>query len=689
MSKMNARRSLTIDIPQPNIQNYGRLQEEAEPASETPAPPVYRLRKQNSNESIRRQRPNSNEGIPINGCQRLASADSTQSLNSGNGTQRHSSQNSMDRGNLDGSGRFPRPVNWQMQREISEEVVQEQMRRAASIHLERVIGRNSTMFARYTSLPEQRGFRRSFDQAGSLDDIRLREGLRGEERMHVPLHPNSVAKTFWDVIVCLTTILTLIVDPISLAFQSHLDSDWYAVTDRIIMAVFVIDIFVNFLSGFTDHQDNIKVELEWGRVAENYLKGWFIVDFVAALPAEAFNTIPQISMLRGARLVQAGVHAIKVSKVAGFAQRFKLNVDINLPPFVWKLLFWSVGLLLWLHITACIQCWVWVEENDEDYLTIDLHPGQVFIAGEECLYQTECVARFYLRAFRSACGFMLGHGQYSGFRWKEEVMVVVCSLSGSVLYKSFMSMCIQLLMLMDSFRVKHYSASKRLDKYMGRHCFPTELRFRARKYLESAWDKLGGLDESQVLGVMSRGLRGTVRYECSAFLIRSVPFFAHAPDSFVHRVAQIIKTDVFGAGDHLMVAGEYGMEMYLIKEGEAEVLDADDNHVGVLGPRDFFGENALASTLLRTSSVRAMTEGIAFIIEKQDMKKIYQRFPDMHRALVEHTRSKFGSHADCTPPMTPKVLEVPQKSTWVGNQQPPSVKAMAEAFKLTRNRYAD
>lgn len=112
MSKMNARRSLTIDIPQPNIQNYGRLQEEAEPASETPAPPVYRLRKQNSNESIRRQRPNSNEGIPINGCQRLASADSTQSLNSGNGTQRHSSQNSMDRGNLDGSGRFPRPVNW-------------------------------------------------------------------------------------------------------------------------------------------------------------------------------------------------------------------------------------------------------------------------------------------------------------------------------------------------------------------------------------------------------------------------------------------------------------------------------------------------------------------------------------------------------------------------------------------------
>eukprot|EP00961_Rhodomonas_salina_P119105 1602897-Rhodomonas_salina.3 len=48
----------------------------------------------------------------------------------------------------------------------------------------------------------------------------------------------------------------------------------------------------------------------------------------------------------------------------------------------------------------------------EDYLTIDLHPGQVFIAGEECLYQTECVARFYLRAFRSACGFMLGHGQY-------------------------------------------------------------------------------------------------------------------------------------------------------------------------------------------------------------------------------------------------------------------------------------
>jgi hypothetical protein len=44
---------------------------------------------------------------------------------------------------------------------------------------------------------------------------------------------------------------------------------------------------------------------------------------------------------------------------------------------------------------------------------------------------------------------------------------------------------------------------------------------------------------AQVLGVMSAGLRGSIRMECCVNLIRSVPFFKDASDSFVYRVAQV------------------------------------------------------------------------------------------------------------------------------------------------------
>jgi hypothetical protein len=81
------------------------------------------------------------------------------------------------------------------------------------------------------------------------------------------------------------------------------------------------------------------------------------------------------------------------------------------------------------------------------------------------------------------------------------VQCVVCSLSGKLLFSTFISICIQLLMLKDSDRVNHFSATKRMDKYMGVNKVPQELRSRTRRYLEIAWDKLGGLDEGQVRAI--------------------------------------------------------------------------------------------------------------------------------------------------------------------------------------------
>ena len=49
--------------------------------------------------------------------------------------------------------------------------------------------------------------------------------------------------------------------------------------------------------------------------------------------------------------------------------------------------------------------------------------------------KTNCLARYYVRAVRTAVAFMIGHGQFTGDTWREEIIIVVCSLSGKILYQ--------------------------------------------------------------------------------------------------------------------------------------------------------------------------------------------------------------------------------------------------------------
>ena len=57
--------------------------------------------------------------------------------------------------------------------------------------------------------------------------------------------------------------------------------DW---VDTIIDYIFVIDLFVNFFAAYEKSTDFI--EYRFTRIVANYLKGWFLIDFVACFPFE-------------------------------------------------------------------------------------------------------------------------------------------------------------------------------------------------------------------------------------------------------------------------------------------------------------------------------------------------------------------------------------------------------------------
>lgn len=109
----------------------------------------------------------------------------------------------------------------------------------------------------------------------------------------------SVFKITWDWFILALVIYTSIEIPFATAFlenNGHSSRDiWDKLSSRepheivnvIVDVMFIIDIIINFRTTFMDSSSDAIVS-EPKRIAINYLKTWFVVDFVAAIPFDFF-----------------------------------------------------------------------------------------------------------------------------------------------------------------------------------------------------------------------------------------------------------------------------------------------------------------------------------------------------------------------------------------------------------------
>lgn len=130
------------------------------------------------------------------------------------------------------------------------------------------------------------------------------------------IHPWTILhyspfKAIWDWIVLFLVMYTAIVTPYMAAFvltrktnksertsaaSINIEDDPLVIVDYIVDVMFIIDIFINFRTTFVDSNDEVVSDPR--RVAVNYIKGWFIVDLLAAIPFELLIMIGNTDQVR-------------------------------------------------------------------------------------------------------------------------------------------------------------------------------------------------------------------------------------------------------------------------------------------------------------------------------------------------------------------------------------------------------
>jgi CRP-like cAMP-binding protein len=123
-------------------------------------------------------------------------------------------------------------------------------------------------------------------------------------------------------------------------------------------------------------------------------------------------------------------------------------------------------------------------------------------------------------------------------------------------------------------------------------------------------------------------------------LLKSVPLFATLSEDALRELATWINELSVSTGKHLVDEGDYSYELFIIRDGTAEVLRQGER-VAELGPGDFFGEMGVLERAQRGATVVAKTPMSLFTLSHWDLERMRKSAPEMVeaiRAAIEERR---------------------------------------------------
>jgi phosphoserine phosphatase RsbU/P len=123
----------------------------------------------------------------------------------------------------------------------------------------------------------------------------------------------------------------------------------------------------------------------------------------------------------------------------------------------------------------------------------------------------------------------------------------------------------------------------------------------------------------------------------SAFL--NVPLFRDIPRADMANIVSQLPVETFEPGAYLFRDGDPGDNLYVVREGELEVILAaespDEMLLKVVGPGDYVGEMGLIlSDGKRTATVRARTPAQTWVMNRDTFRRLLERWPIIAFAMV-------------------------------------------------------
>jgi CRP-like cAMP-binding protein len=117
-------------------------------------------------------------------------------------------------------------------------------------------------------------------------------------------------------------------------------------------------------------------------------------------------------------------------------------------------------------------------------------------------------------------------------------------------------------------------------------------------------------------------------------LLQRVPLFKGVPEKQLKTIATSFNERRFSAGQELTAEGSGGAGFFVIESGEA-VVTVDGAERRTLGSGDYYGEIALIDGGLRTATITATSDGVAYGLTTWEFRPLVETHAEIAWPLLE------------------------------------------------------
>ncbi|XP_065673063.1 potassium/sodium hyperpolarization-activated cyclic nucleotide-gated channel 4 isoform X3 [Hydra vulgaris] len=473
------------------------------------------------------------------------------------------------------------------------------------------------------------------------------------------IHPWSKLRQYWDLLIMAMLATNMFVLPLDISFfsnniynvgnittskSSNGDNNVTSISNTFFAfhitsdIVCLIDILMNFRTGYRAGPEKSDFQLDGKKIALHYFKTWFTIDVISTLPLHFILMLfagsrEEVGIgLKGASRV---IKILKVSKLLNLLKLLRLTRIIRGVSQYEEVYCWTASfiryiklvsmMLLVAHWNGCLHFLIPMLQEFPENCWVRL--GNL----ERSPWYTQ-----YGWALFSTLSHMLsvGYGRSAPLILSEAIVIIFSMVTGATFYALFIAHSMAYIAQNDSSKNSYKERYQQIKEYMIFRNLPLSLQERVSNYYEQKYHHGRFFDEEMVLSQVSPPLRKEIINYCCHDLVKNVSFFKVGSPEFISAVIHELSFDVYLSSDIICKENNLATEMFFIRKGKVEIA-VGGKFIETLNAGDYFGEISLLTNGRHIVTATALTTCEMFTLEGNCFRRLLLEHPEM-KPIIEH-----------------------------------------------------
>ncbi|ESN93078.1 hypothetical protein HELRODRAFT_69639, partial [Helobdella robusta] len=463
----------------------------------------------------------------------------------------------------------------------------------------------------------------------------------------------SPFKTGWDWLTLILVLYTAVFTPFMAAFtdaaktgESTAWIDFLNVVEVFVDIMFVADILINFR---TTYVDDGEVIVNPRKIAINYMKGWFIIDAVAAVPFDwmLYGNGSSDALTQGLTGILKTARLLRLLRVAR-------RIDQYSEYGAAVLILLMATFTLIAHWLACIFYALTTFER-ANFLNAPIswldslakqHGITYHINGSEPDTKSRYITALY---FTFTILTSVGFGNVAPVTNYEKVFTIFVMLLGSLMSAAIFGNVSSIMLRLYRGTEEYHEMLASIKEFIKFHYFPKPLADRLLESYQNTRSFTNGVDMNCVLKSFPDCLQADICLHLNRNLLDNSTSFRGASPGCLRALSLKLKSLHAPPGDTLIHPGDVLDSVYFITRGTIEILKEDIVVAIIAGKDDIFGENVKEKFFMSTKKavnksayvVRAMSYADMHKIFLDDLYAIMLSYPDFASIFLQNFNVTF------------------------------------------------